>query len=307
MLARMHPRTRIGAACAALAAAVLSAGCGAGAGAAPSPTVDRFDAGRAFADLRMQVDLGPRPAGSAASRVLAERLRRALPHGRFSAVPGGLRNVVGSLPGRGKAILVAAHYDTKDIPGFVGANDGAGGVAVVLEVARALQADRRACDRRVRFVMFDGEESPGPLDDGTTFLRRGARGSRADAAVMARRTHSMVLVEFVADAKLSIPREAGSDTALWARLREAAGDVGASRVFPPRAAPVVLDDHLPYRERGVPAINLIDFDYPYWHTPEDTLDKVSPRSLDAVGETLVEMLRSMARETCPRAGSAPTR
>ena len=259
----MHPRTRIGAACAVLAAVILSAGCGAGAGAAPSPTVDRFDAARAFSDLRMQVDLGPRPAGSAASRTLAERLRRALPHGRFSPVPGGLRNVVGSLPGRGRPILVGAHYDTKDIPGFVGANDGA------------------------------------------TFLRRGTRGSRADAAVTARRTHSMVLVDFVADRDLSIPREAGSDPALWARLRDAADEVGAARVFPPRAAPAVLDDHVPYRTRGVPAIDLVDFQYPYWHTREDTLDKVSPRSLDAVGETLVAMLRSMARETC--AGAAPTR
>ena len=305
MLAPVHPRTRIGAACAVLAAVILSAGCGVGAGAAPSPTVDRFDAARAFSDLQAQVDLGPRPAGSAASRTLAERLRRALPHGRFSPVPGGLRNVVGSLPGRGRPILVGAHYDTKDIPGFVGANDGAGGVAMVLELARALQSGRRACDRKVRFVMFDGEESPGPLDDGATFLRRGTRGSRADAAVTARRTHSMVLVDFVADRDLSIPREAGSDPALWARLRDAADEVGAARVFPPRAAPAVLDDHVPYRTRGVPAIDLVDFQYPYWHTREDTLDKVSPRSLDAVGETLVAMLRSMARETC--AGAAPTR
>ncbi len=109
----------------------------------PRPTVDRFDEGRAFAEVRRQVAIGPRPAGSAASRRLAARLRRALPGGRFEAVPGGLRNVVGRLPARGsgareKAVVVAAHYDTKDLPGFVGANDGASGTATVVELARAL-------------------------------------------------------------------------------------------------------------------------------------------------------------------------
>ena len=299
----MPIRTRIAAACAALAA-VLTAGCG-GAGAAPPaapvPTADRFDAGRAWADLRMQVALGPRPAGSPASRTLAERLRRALPGGRFEPVPGGLRNVVGALPGRGKAILVAAHYDTKDIPGFVGANDGAGGTATVLEVARALRrAGGPACQRRVRFVMLDGEESPGPGDDGD-FARTGLRGSRADAARTAGRIHRAIVVDFVADADLSLPREALSDPALWAQLRAAAARVGVGRVFPARVAPGVLDDHLPYRQRGVPAIDLIDFDYPPWHTVGDDLDAVSPRSLDAVGEALVAMLRVMRRETCPGA------
>ena len=299
----MPTRTRIAAACAALAA-VLTAGCGAGAAsppAAPVPTADRFDAGRAWADLRMQVALGPRPAGSPASRTLAERLRRALPGGRFEPVPGGLRNVVGALPGRGKAILVAAHYDTKDIPGFVGANDGAGGTATVLEVARALRrAGGPACQRRVRFVMLDGEESPGPGDDGD-FARTGLRGSRADAARTAGRIHRAIVVNFVADADLSLPREALSDPALWAQLRVAAARVGVGRVFPARVAPGVLDDHLPYRQRGVPAIDLIDFDYPPWHTVGDDLDAVSPRSLDAVGEALVAMLRVMRRETCPGA------
>ncbi len=78
-------------------------------------------------------------------------------------MPGGLRNVVGVLPGRGRPILVGAHYDTKDIPGFVGANDGAGGVATVLELSRVLREGRRPCDREIRFVMFDGEESPAGL------------------------------------------------------------------------------------------------------------------------------------------------
>ena len=297
MLMAMLVRVRVASACTALVA-TLAVACGGGAGATSSSArVDRFDADRAFAELRAQVALGPRPAGSAASRTLAERLRRALPGGHLSPVPGGLRNVVGGLPGRGRPILVGAHYDTKDIPGFVGANDGAGGVAVVLELSHALRAGRRPCDRRVRFVLFDGEESPAGSTD---FLRDGLRGSRADAAANADRTHAMVLVDFVADRDLSIPREAGSSRPLWARLRASATAVGAGRVFPNRTGRTVLDDHVPYMAAGVPAIDVIDFDYPYFHTPEDTLDKVSPRSLDLVGETLVELLRRMSRETCPR-------
>lgn len=296
--------TRLAAALVVLAAAVVAGCAGAGAAtapAAPVPTVDRFDAARAWADLRMQVALGPRPAGSPASRVLAERLRRALPGGRFQAVPGGLRNVVATLPGRGRAILLAAHYDTKDIPGFVGANDGAGGTATVLEVTRALgRAGGPACQRRVRVVMLDGEESPGP-GDGADFATTGLRGSRADAARTAGRLHAAIVVDFVADADLSLPREALSDPALWARLRAAAGRVGVGRVFPARTAPAILDDHLPYRQRGVPSIDLIDFTFPRWHTVRDDLSAVSPRSLDAAGEALVEMVRTMRRETCPGA------
>ena len=200
---------RAGAAAALTLLVVLAAGCGGGSAAGAG---DRFDADRAFRDLRAQVDLGPRPAGSAASRVLAERLRAQIPGGRFERVPGGLRNVVGRLPGRGKAILVGAHYDTKDLPGFVGANDGASGTATVLELARALRHGRRACDREIRFVFFDGEESPRGSGD---FLRDGLRGSRAYARAHARELSAVVVVDFVGDRDLSIPREASSDPALW--------------------------------------------------------------------------------------------
>ena len=109
--------------------------------------VDRFDDDRAWAMLEYQVDLGPRPAGSATSRKLAAYIKARLPGGRYETLPGGLRNVVGEIPGEGKPILLAAHYDTKDIPGFVGANDGAGGTAALLELARALQRDAAARGR----------------------------------------------------------------------------------------------------------------------------------------------------------------
>ncbi len=281
-----------------LAGAALVACGGGGAGAAAEPAAGRFDARRAFADLRAQVARGPRPAGSEASRALAERLRTRLPRGRFEAVPRGLRNVVGVLPGRGRPVLVGAHYDTKDIPGFVGANDGAGGVATVLELSRALRRGRRACEREIRFLMFDGEESPAGSPD-SAFLRDGLRGSKAYAAAHADELAAVVVVDFVADKDLSIPREAGSDERLWRLLRGSARHVGTIDAFPAGTTRGrILDDHTPFADRGVPAIDLIDFDYPPFHTPEDTLDKVSARSLDRAGEALVEMLQRVARQTC---------
>lgn len=260
--------------------------------AAPRPSADRFDAARAWADLKAQVALGPRPAGSAASRRLAERLRRALPAGRFEAVPGGLRNVVGELPGRGPPIVLAAHHDSKDVKGFVGANDGASGTATVLELARALRRERaagRGGDRAVRFALFDGEESPRGVPD-DRFLERGLRGSRAYARRHAGETGALVLLDFVGDRRLSLPREHGSDAALWRRLRAAAKAVGVLSAFPPRTVGEVYDDHSPFTRAGVPAIDLIDFDFPCFHRRCDDLGAVSPRSLDAVGETVLQLV-----------------
>lgn len=277
-------------------AAAAAAGCGGGATAAPAqPSADRFDAAAAFRELRAQVEMGPRPAGSAASLRLAARLRAALPHGAYEGVPGGLRNVTGRLPGRGAPILVGAHYDTKDLPGFVGANDGAGGAAMVLQLSRELARERRDCQRAVRFVMFDGEESPPGSRD---FLADGLRGSRVHAARHADGLRAMVLVDFVADRDLRIPRESSSDRRLWDGLRAAARSVGAAGAFPDLTGPLIYDDHTPFIEAGVPAIDLIDFDYPYFHTRADTLDKVSARSLDLVGETLVAYLGRLRNETC---------
>ncbi|MDX6674528.1 MAG: glutaminyl-peptide cyclotransferase [Solirubrobacteraceae bacterium] len=277
----------------ALAATDFSVFRGGGSGGGPQASVDRFDGPRAFRELRAQVALGPRPAGSAASRRLAERLRAELPAGAFEAVPGGLRNVVGALPGREPAILVAAHYDTKDLPGFVGANDGAGGTAAVMELARALGRSGARGDRAVRFALFDGEESP---RGSRAFLRDGLRGSRAYARAHAGRLREVVVVDFVADRRLSLPRERNSDPGLWARLRAAARRVGVGGVFPDRVRGPIEDDHTPFAAAGLPAIDLIDFDYASFHTRGDDLSAVSERSLDAAGEALVELLRSERRQ-----------
>lgn len=259
--------------------------------AVPRPKVDRFDSRAAFRLLRRQVALGPRPAGSAASRVLAGRLRRALPAGRYQPVPGGLRNVVGVVRGRARHryVVLGAHYDTKDIPGFVGANDGAAGTAVVTQLARTLRA--RRLRSTVVFVLFDGEESPAGTPD-EEFEARGLRGSR----VAARRyggARALILLDFVGEKGLRIPRESYSNRRLWRKLRAAARRVGAGRVFPRRTAGGILDDHIPFLRRRVPAIDLIDFDFGCFHRACDDLSAVSERSLDAVGETVRELLPTL--------------
>jgi hypothetical protein len=252
------------------------------------PKVDRFDSGAAWALLRDQVELGPRPAGSEASRKLAARLRRLLPNGRFEAVPGGLRNVVGTVPGREPGyIVVGAHYDTKDIPGFVGANDGASGTAVVVQLARTLRRPRHT----IEFILFDGEESPRGTPD-RLFQQRGLRGAKA-AAPRYRDARAMVLLDFVGDRRLSLPREGSSDPVLWRRLRAAARAVGVGRHFPSRTQGTILDDHVPFLAEGVPSIDLIDFDFPCWHLRCDDLSNVSERSLDATGEAVYRLVASL--------------
>jgi glutaminyl-peptide cyclotransferase len=254
--------------------------------------VDRFDAGRAFAELRREVASGERPAGSPTSRALAERIRRALPHGRFEdlgpANPGQ-RNVVGSLPGRKPALVLAAHYDTKLQAGFVGANDGASGTAALLELARVLRHAKRPRDSpELRFVFFDGEESP---DDNADFYATGLRGSKAYAARHRREVGALVLLDYVGEKHLRIPREGGSDPALWRELRSAAQGVGAGSTFPSGSAGEILDDHTPFTRAGVRAVDLIDFDFACFHQTCDDSSAVSADSLDRVGETLVELVR----------------
>ena len=257
----------------------------------PRPKVNRFDALGAWYFLGRQVRLGPRPAGSRASRQLADILRRSVPRGRFQPVPGGLRNVIGVVPGRNprRVIVVGAHYDTKDIPGFVGANDGASGTAVVRQLARTIKP--RQLRPTIVFIFFDGEESPGPSDD-QDFLATGVRGSKV-ASRTYRHAESMILLDFVGDRDLEIPREQSSTPALWLQLRNAAKRVGAGSVFPAREQGPVLDDHVPFLSQGVPAIDLIDFDFPCWHKTCDNISAVSMRSLDAVGEAVLELLRRL--------------
>lgn len=282
-----------------LLAAAGSCGGGDGEAAPAARAGDDFDAERAMTLLRAQVRVGPRPAGSRALRRLAVRLRDRLPNGRFEAVRGhpGLRNVVGVLRGRQPAVLVAAHYDTQPVPrGFVGANDGAAGTAAVVELARVLRADPRvAGGREVRFALFDGEELPVDKTDSANFEADALRGSKAYARAHAREIGDMILLDYIANDGVRLPREGTSTRALWDRLRAASQRVGTSAVFPAGTGRSITDDHWPFLRAGVRAIDLIDWDYGAKNTLRDRLDQISPDSLDAVGKTVLELVRELRR------------
>jgi hypothetical protein len=139
-------------------------------------------------------------------------------------------------------------------------------------------------------VLFDGEENPD--DARASFYAGGVRGSKAYARRHAKGTRALVLLDFVADRDLAIPREAGSDPRLWKRLRAAARRAGVASAFPSGTVGTVLDDHTPFTRRGIPAIDLIDFTYPCWHKACDDLEHVSQRSLDRSGEAVLELLRT---------------
>ncbi len=266
------------------------------AGPVPRANVERFDELRTFAWIRLQLRYGQRPAGSPQLRRLAEVLRRAL-RGRFEPVEGhpGLRNIVGTLPGRRPAIVVGAHYDSEYHPkGFVGANDSAAGTAAVLELYGSL---RRAGTgsrppREVRFVLFDGEEE-GPGCPNARFATCALRGSRAYVAAHRREVGQMILLDYIANKGVRLPREGSSSPALWARVRAAANEVGVGAVFPPTDQVTIYDDHTPFLRAGIPAVDLIDFSYRYADGLQDTIDKLSVASLDAVGETVFALVSEL--------------
>ncbi|MGI8631914.1 MAG: M28 family metallopeptidase [Solirubrobacterales bacterium] len=260
--------------------------------------IGAFDAGRACRDVRRMVAFGPRPAGSAANerqaRYLAGRLEEA--GVRDVGIQKPWRNVVGRIPGtEDGAIVIGAHVDTKDIDGFVGANDGASGAAVVLELARSVQAPFDGPE--LRFALFDAEEARGDRD----FDDDGLRGSRQYVAQAAEGrgqggdlgdVRAMVLFDMVGDCSLQIPRERNSDSELYGAF--------AGRPFGGETGPIG-DDHIPFLEREIPAVDLIDFTYgsddspgPFWHTTQDTLDKVCRSSLDEVGEAAIRALPRLA-------------
>lgn len=264
----------------------------AAAAATPAATSSRFDVRRAMQTARMQVDAGPRPAGSRTLRRVGDRLKKMLPEGRFEAVPGhpGLRNIVGSVAGSGPVLVIASHYDTLSYPkGSLGANNAAAGVGAVIELARVAKAMRRPVTAQgIRFVLFDGEQSPSPNE--ADFYNTALRGSRAYVNRHAEEVQALVLLDYVANRNIRLPREGTSDAALWAQVRAAAKTVGVGRVFPDAVGESIIDDSTPFQQAGIPTANFIDWTDPHRHKLSDTYDKLSPASLDAVGETVAQLI-----------------
>lgn len=289
----------------------------------PGPTVPTFNATRAFTDLETQVGFGPRNPGSAghdacrnfiAGRLDAAGAQVTQQAFTFNAATGADidgTNLLGAFAGsarQGGALLIGAHWDTRPVADqdadpnnrdepILGANDGASGVAVLLELARQFAA--RPPARPVILAFFDLE------DLGNTALTAGeplfgfSLGSRHFAANMgALRPSEAIVVDMVGDANLQIPQEGNSVAGgpelvdeLWRR-----GNALGFAQFEQRQISGIIDDHVPLIQVGVPAVDLIDFDYPgpnsnrYWHTLDDTVDKCSPASLRAVGQTLLDYL-----------------
>jgi glutaminyl-peptide cyclotransferase len=273
---------------------------GAGAGAAAE---SRFDGGAALRDLERLVAIGPRPAGSPGGRRAREYIVGELnklagvqvqvkpfdadtPHGRLA-----MANVIAVLRGRRPdVIMLAGHYDTKYFTTFrfVGANDGGSSAALLLELARRLAAQPRAYTYWL--VWFDGEEARESWTDRDSLY--GSRRLAAELARARRLPRAMILVDMIGDRDLDIRRETYSAPWLTDIVWDTAARLGHGRHFL-REPLAVEDDHVPFLRLGVPATLLIDFDFPPWHTAEDTLDKVSAESLAVVGEVILEALPSV--------------
>jgi glutaminyl-peptide cyclotransferase len=287
------------------AALVLAACVGADAQKpAPSPTsAMKFDSNRAWEHLRRQVAIGPRPSGSAAigetRRYIMEQLRAAGIEGReqpFEAqTPVGpikMANIVATIPGnRPERIALGTHFDTKRFTEFrfVGASDGASSTAALIELGRILNQRKNPCT--IELLFFDGEEAVRREWAGTdhTYGSRHYVDSARKAGTL-NGLKALVLLDLIGDRNLTIRRESNSTRWLTDVIWAAAASLGYQKFFIDEEFSVGGDDHFEFLAAGIPAVDIIDLDYPAWHTVRDDLDAVSARSLQIVGDVVLEAL-----------------
>ena len=265
----------------------------------------------ALREVSAFVNLGAKVSGTPAMEKAARHVRdRLLALGVEASIdtfqaatPRGaipFHNVVGRIPGKRPGILLlGSHTDTKDIPDFVGANDGGSSTGLLLEIARVLRQAKWE-GPEILLAFFDGEEA---LHRYTS--HDGLHGSRRLAEEMKRQgrlrdVRAMILMDMIGDADLTVTLPADTTPAL-ARLVFAVSEFQGTRAHFGFAPNNMVDDHLPFQNEGVPAVDLIDFKYgskpgwnDYWHTPRDTLDKLSAASLETVGRLVLEMLNRLA-------------
>jgi hypothetical protein len=275
-----------------LSAALLGAACAAG--REPRP----FDGQRAHDLVAQQLAFGPRIPGSEGSRLAADWIDGQLTESGWDVKAEDftyngiqLRNLIGmSGPPGGPVVVVGAHYDTRphadrdpDDPTapVPGANDGASGVAVLLELAAAMPPE--SLPQTVWLVFFDAEDSGGI--DGWEWII----GSTHFVESLEVEVEAAVIVDMVGDADLRLPLELNSTGWLQQEIWLTARDLGYT-AFAAAPGPSILDDHTPFLRAGIPAVDIIDFTYPPWHTQADALGQVSPGSLEQVGRTLQSWL-----------------
>jgi glutaminyl-peptide cyclotransferase len=271
---------------------------------AQTPPSPRFDGNRAYEHVRQLVAIGPRVAGSAGGRQAREYVTKEMAalglqvreQAFDAATPLGAARMVNlrvAIPGGGTnpeagRLVIAGHYDTKLFRGFrfVGANDAGSSTAFLIEIARALKDRRNPMPLELLFL--DGEEAVVEWqgDDHTYGSRYYVDEARKNGTLP--HIRAMILVDMIGDRDLRILRESSSTPWLtdiiWA---------AASRTNHPEFANeelAVEDDHIPFLRAGIPAVDIIDLGYPAWHTEADTLDKVSARSLQVVGDVLLAAL-----------------
>jgi Zn-dependent M28 family amino/carboxypeptidase len=260
-----------------------------------------FDAKRAWEHLRAQVAIGPRVAGTAENAKTRAYIVKTLAalgikaseqtfDARTPVGPVKMTNVIGTLPGeRPQRIILASHFDTKLFKHFrfVGASDSASSTAALLELARVLQSRPRPFT--IELLFLDGEEAFvewGP-DDSTYGSRHYVERARTSGTLAG--IKALILLDMIGDKDLNIRREQYSTRWLTDIIWNTARRLGHERHFLPDITPIE-DDHLPFVQAGVAAVDIIDLDYPAWHTEADTLDQVSAESVKIVGDVVLAAL-----------------
>jgi len=262
---------------------------------APAPASEAFDGEQAYAHVLAQMDFGPRVTGGAANEAAGDYISKQLTQfgwqaefQSFTYKDTPVRNVIGRANvGRGPVIILGAHYDSRrradqdpnhpELP-VPGADDGASGVAVLLELARTL--NRPQVPNEIWLAFFDAEDN-GDLDGWEWIV-----GSTYMANHLTVKPQAMILLDMVGDQNQQFYYESNSDQALSAKVWDTAARLGYAAHFTPTIHWSMLDDHTPFVQRGIPSLDIIDFDYPDWHKITDTADKVSAASLERVGRTL---------------------
>jgi len=270
-----------------------------GVGGAQAPAA--FDSSKAWEHLRQQVAIGPRPSGSPANvknrdyikaqmaalgiKTVEQPFEGATPLGPIKMV-----NLIATIPGqRPDRIVLASHFDTKlfrDLR-FVGASDGASSTAALIELARVIKG-RGQLPFTIELLFLDGEEAVIEWQgtDNTYGSRYYVDAARKSGSLKSLR--ALILLDMIGDRNLTIRREANSTRWLTDIVWGAAKKLG-HRAFMDEET-TVEDDHIPFVKAGVPSLDIIDLDYPQWHTAQDTLDAVAARSLQVVGEVVVAAL-----------------
>jgi len=268
--------------------------------------VTEFDSARAYEHVRKLVAIGPHPSGSEAIKKAQDYIQNELKSfglkvtedtftGQTPRGPVPMKNIIGELPGeKPGVVLITGHYDTKLQAGFVGANDGGSSAAAVLETARVLSKTKPAYT--LWFVLFDGEEAVvdwNAMDgkDNTYGSRHLASKLTADGTLS--RIKALVLFDMIGDSELDIKREGESTRWMVDAIWKSAHALGYQKYFLNNEQ-YISDDHLPFKDAGVPVVDLIDFNYgpqhSYWHTNLDTLDKISGESIKIVGDAVIGAL-----------------